>query len=464
MLQGLRSSRPRPAITVKTRDDLAAWVQESFGVRIPDKAVCPGHVAPFEAFCSAYFAEHPICIWHASRGFGGKTFLLATLTAAESAKAGANVSLLGGSGEQAERIHEYLGKLWAHPNAPRHLLVSDPTARRTRFTAGNYVRALTASQKSVRGLHPERLRFDEIDEADISIVNAALGQTMSRPGVPAQTVFSSTRQYSDGTMTEMLRRAATGGWPIYEWCWRETVEPHGWLPMADVERKRMEIPADMWEAEIENQEPHAGGRAIQPKAVDTMFDPGLGVAMGDNGEYLEFEKPVKGARYAHGADWAKTVNWTVITTIRYDVAPARVVAFERLGRMEWDKMTARLDARVKRYGGNAAHDHTGLGTVVASMFRVPVEDIDLVGRTRSQLFSDYVAAIEQGDVKSPRIEFAYREHKFCLHGDLASGHGRGHPPDSIVAGALAWHVVGNAPNLAAVPFGVGAGRSYWRDE
>ena len=45
MLQGLRSSRFVPSITVKTRDDLAAWVRESFGVRIRDKAVCPGHVA-----------------------------------------------------------------------------------------------------------------------------------------------------------------------------------------------------------------------------------------------------------------------------------------------------------------------------------------------------------------------------------------------------------------------------------
>jgi hypothetical protein len=388
--------------------------------------------------------------------------MLAALTAAESAKIGANVSLLGGSAEQAERVHEYLGHLWAHPGAPRELLLSEPTARRTRFTTGNYVRALAASQKSVRGLHPERLRFDEIDEANIGIVNAALGQTLARPGVPAQTVLSSTRQYSDGTMTEMMRRAATGGWPICTWCYRETCEPHGWLAAAEVERKRMEIPADMWEAEIENQEPHAGGRAIQPAAVDAMFDPALGMHLGDNGEYLEFEKPVAGARYAHGADWAKAQNWTVITTIRYDVSPARVVAWERLGRMAWPTMTARLDSRVNRYGGQAAHDYTGMGTVITDMFTVPVEDVTLVGKTRAELFSDYVAAIEQGDMVSPRIEFAYREHKFCLHGDLASGKSRGHPPDSIVAGALAWHVVGNAPNLSAVPFGVGGGRSYWR--
>ena len=28
-------------------------------------------------------------------------------------------------------------------------------------------------------------------------------------------------------MTAALRRAAEQGWPVYEWCWQETLEPHG---------------------------------------------------------------------------------------------------------------------------------------------------------------------------------------------------------------------------------------------
>ena len=37
---------------------------------------------------------------------------------------------------------------------------------------------LTASQKSVRGPHPPSLLLDEIDEMDLEIFDAALGQPM----------------------------------------------------------------------------------------------------------------------------------------------------------------------------------------------------------------------------------------------------------------------------------------------
>lgn len=41
------------------------------------------------------------------------------------------------------------------------------------------------------------------------------------------------------------------------------------------------------------------------------------------------EAPVQGAVYAHGADWAKKKNHTVVVTIRRDVKPMRVVAVKR---------------------------------------------------------------------------------------------------------------------------------------
>ena len=41
-----------------------------------------GHVAPAQAFCDALFARDSVVLWIASRGFGGKTSLLALLAAA----------------------------------------------------------------------------------------------------------------------------------------------------------------------------------------------------------------------------------------------------------------------------------------------------------------------------------------------------------------------------------------------
>ena len=107
---------------------------------------------------------------------------------------------------------------------------------------------------------------------ELRILEAAQGQPMDRNGVRAQTVMSSTHQYPDGTVTAMRRRAAEKGWPVYEWCYRETLKPHGWLTADQVERKRRELSRTMWAVEYELQEPSAEGRAIHPTAVERMFD------------------------------------------------------------------------------------------------------------------------------------------------------------------------------------------------
>jgi hypothetical protein len=60
---------------------------------------------------------------------------------------------------------------------PRQMLIND-SMYETRLTNGAKVRALLASQRSVRGPHPQRLRLDEIDEMDVGILDSAMGQPM----------------------------------------------------------------------------------------------------------------------------------------------------------------------------------------------------------------------------------------------------------------------------------------------
>jgi hypothetical protein len=57
--------------------------------------VCPGHSTPWRAFCDAYFARTPVQVWVASRGFGGKSFLLSLLGLVEALTLGADTNLLG---------------------------------------------------------------------------------------------------------------------------------------------------------------------------------------------------------------------------------------------------------------------------------------------------------------------------------------------------------------------------------
>ena len=425
-----------PRWQINTEDQLRDFIWQAFGIRIPDAACCPNHTTPWRAFSDAYFARHSVAVWEASRGFGGKSFMLALLGLTEAITLKADVNILGGSGEQSGRVHKYMNDFWNYESAPRDLLLSDPSKQQTRLTWGNTIQALMASSKSVRGPHPQKLRIDEADEVDITLIDAAFGQPMSRNGIPTQIVLSSTHQYPDGTMTEIKKRAADKGWGYYTWCYRENLEPHGWLSSAEVERKRQDVTTAMWQTEYELQEPSPESRAIVPDAVESTFRPELGQYRGAPGEYIEIEAPDANGRYATGGDWAKEKDWTVIPTLRIDCHPARLVAYLREGRMPWPQMVAKFDERVRRYPLAAAHDGTGLGNVVSDLLTVKAENIILVGRFRNDLISNYIKAVESGEIEAPRIDHIYKEHKFATRDDIYGG---GHLPDSICAMALAWH-------------------------
>jgi hypothetical protein len=299
---------------------------------------------------------------------------------------------------------------------------------------------------------------------DLAIFDAAMGQTMAMVDdsvivVPAQTVASSTHQYADGTMAEVLKQAAEKGWVVYEWCWRESsAPPTGWLLPSEIERKRGEVTAAMWTVEYDLQEPSPESRAIQPDKVAAMFKKKLGTFKGKPGEYIEIEGPkwycrrhpqrqhdrpgnckckrkLKKARYATGADWARKKDWTVILTFRTDVTPARLIAFERCHRLPWPVMVGKFEKQIERYDSSAEHDGTGLGDVVAGYLTKKANAFIMIGRARSDLLSDYISDIEDGAIEAPFIEVMESNHRLASVDDV---YGKGHLPDDIAAGALAW--------------------------
>lgn len=432
----------------KTDDELWEFIYTFWNIKLSRTAVCADHQAPFDAFADAFFGRHPVSVWKASRGFGGKSTMLGCLALTEGTM-GAEVTVLGGSAAQSLRIKEVVqNELFAHPLAPPNF-ITHMTKWDTELVTGGHIRALTASQRSVRGPHPQRLRLDEIDEMELEILEAAQGQPMMKHGIPTQTVMSSTHQYSDQTMTIILDRAKEKGWPIYTWCYRENlVSNDGWLPDEEVARKKIEISKVMWDIEYELQEPSMEGRAIDGVAVDSMFDPRLGLYEGGQREYIEVDPTdaniaVAGwdfsdARYATGVDWAKEKDWTVLWTfaVPYNESlPWVLVAYERMNKLPWPVMARKFDQRLTSYPGAGVHDATGIGNVVSDLIVNDVTDVVLTGQVRDGLWAEFVSAIEGGMFKAPRIKFAYDEFRFATVEDLW---GKGHTPDSFVAGALSW--------------------------
>ncbi len=294
------------------------------------------------------------------------------------------------------------------------------------------------------------------------------GRMGPQKGIETQTVMSSTHQYPDGTMTEMLRRAADKGWPIHEWCYRESMNPvDGWLDPQEVARKRNEIPAHMWETEYDLQEPSFDGRAFDTQVVEDAFDANIALVEGSSWEQdpVSISNPL----YVTGVDWAKEKDRTVIAT--FDARGDdqwQCVAWAAHQRAPWPYMVGQAEARLRQYPPTFAHDATGLGNVIADYFdpelvrkyKSSFRDVIMSsGRSRHDMFTEYVSAIEAGKIKYPRITLAYTEHKYCSLDDL---YGRGHPPDSVVAGAIAWSMRGKGRLIVAPPLGIERAASPWR--
>ena len=435
----------------QTDEELYWTVYALWGIKIPREPVCPNHSTPFAAFAEAYFARAPLTIWKASRGMGGKSRTLSYLVLTEAVLLGAEVNILGGSGAQSLNIHETMRDGWGEKTAPRQMIIND-SMYETRLTNGAKVRALLASQRSVRGPHPQRLRLDEIDEMDVDILDSAMGQPMPSKTVDSQVVMSSTHQYPDKTMSEMLKRAGMMGYPVHEWCWKETSNPvDGWLTKTHIDRTRQMITKRMWEVEYDLQEPSFGSRAMDTECVDKMFSgygddpqaPGQQVYKHhdiNKGEQYEFEAPdQRRGEYVTGADWAKEQDWTVIATFRVDCEPWRLVAYSRTRRMPYPVMIKLFNDRLSRFGGEAIHDGTGLGNVINDYIDQRAKSFIMTGRQRDDMLSEYVSAVERGALVAPKIETAYTAHKYASLEDL---YGRGkdtHLPDEICAFALAWH-------------------------
>ena len=434
--------------TPQTRTELYLLVQVLWNITIPSKRVCIDHSSPFDAFAEAYFAETPVSVWLASRGLGGKSRTLAYLTLTEAVVLGADATLLGGSMAQSQNVHEAMKDGWEAPLAPVQMIRSDLTNRLT-LTNGATVRPLTASQRTVRGPHPQRLRIDEADEMDQAIFDAAQGQAMASKGIQSHTAVSSTHQYPDGTFTEVLRRAAERDWPVHRWCWKESANDYdGWLTQEMVERKRTEVSSEMaGQVEFDLQEPSVSNRAFDTEAIERMFslpstETEYNRTVRMDLERYEFEPPRRDAEYVIAADWAKETDYTVISVFRTETRPMKLVWYYRARRRPYPVMIKEFNDQMQRYYARGIHDATGVGNAINDLLDSRATKFVMVGRERDDLLSEYVAAVERDLVRAPRIPSAYGAHKYCTVEDLYMHreYYSSHLPDEVCSMALAWHL------------------------
>jgi hypothetical protein len=459
----------------QTPDELYWYVRARYGLTIPRTQVCADHVAPFQAFSDAYFAVNTldpesdidfIALWHGSRGLSGKSVTLSVLGLTLAELLGSDVNLLGGSLAQSMNIHEHIGKALDHPNAPDYMVEEESNSKIV-FTNGAHIRPLTASQKTVRGPHPPRILLDEIDEMELPILDAALGQPMPQANYLGQevveySVMCSTWQNPQGTFTTVRRRAEEKGWPIYTWCYRESANPvDGWLSEETIRKKRDGTSDVMWETEYELNEPsadaHGFDRAWVEKTFSLPFEPIRKKESKDFEEYT-FADPVREGVYVAGADWGKEKDYTVIAVGRVDVVPHTLVYYMKVNRRPYPVMIGYFNKALNRYKAFGKHDSTGLGNVIDGYVDLRADGFTMTGEKRDAMLSQWVNAVEAGKWRVPKIKSAYLAHKFCSVGQLYSRKQEFHLPDEVCAMALMQAAAESLPPLVA-PVQVGHGEA-----
>src|SRR5689334_12869936 len=105
-------------LPIRTEGKLRDFVEQVFEIRIPDKQICDEHVAPWTAFCHAYFGRSSIMVWEGSRGMAGKSHLLAVLGLTMALTLKCDVNILGGSGEQSRNVQKYISGFLRKPTIP----------------------------------------------------------------------------------------------------------------------------------------------------------------------------------------------------------------------------------------------------------------------------------------------------------------------------------------------------------
>lgn len=431
-------------------DELHSLVKVLWGVNFPRQSVCHDHVAPFQVFADAFFARAPQILLHGSRGLSGKSFMSSCLGITEAVVLGCDVNILGGSYAQSTNVLEHMTNMWGSDNAPRYMMVSE---NKTEHLLNNRarIRPLTASSRTVRGPHPPRLLLDEIDEMDQKILEAAYGQPLPKENwlgvtIPPATLMVSTWQRPDGPMSTETKRMNEAGLPVVSYCYRENLlDNGGWLPPEVVEQKRLEIPKEMWRIEFELGEPSIGNRAIDTDAVERMFDTKPPVPLKHTSSHREYAllKPELNRDYVIAADWAKSIDWTVICVFDVTESPIRMAYFLKVQRMPYPTMVGMFNYLQKLYNAQGIHDATGLGAVVADLIDNPQEVTNFImsGRQRDDMLSDFVSAVENDQVRCANISELHSVVKYVSVEDLYSRGKEYHLPDEICAMGLAWHLV-----------------------
>jgi len=316
------------------------------------------------------------------------------------------------------------------------------------------------------------LRVDDnwnFNEADLRAELKAIGATIELKGADnedslrgvglAGVVMDESATMKKNVWPEIIRPMLmdTGGWALFigtpkglNWFYdlyqQAGAEP-GWkrwnfptavnkyIPEAEIEIARREMPARLFEQEIQAR--FLEGDAGVFRGIDMCL-------------YADLMPPALGRDYVIGVDLAKHQDWTVLTVI--DRRTRQVVDFERFNNVEWPIQKDRIQAKSLRYNKALCYvDSTGIGDPIVDdlqRMRVPVVPFKFNNTSKRQLIEHLSTAIEQRKILLPNVpELIHELRRYELevkpNGTVVYNAPDGEHDDCVISLALAaWGLKG----------------------
>ena len=156
------------------------------------------------------------------------------------------VVILGGSMKQAKICYNYIMEFIAELPYLNKELAKEPTQEEIIWKDGSYIMPLPASEKSIRGHHPDLLIIDEAAQVDDEILFAAM--PMTAPSPYARQIYSTTPGEGFSFIEERWEKQTQykyPAWKFFNW------NAESFLPKDQVELLREALPEDKYRSEIQ---------------------------------------------------------------------------------------------------------------------------------------------------------------------------------------------------------------------
>ncbi|MEM2047807.1 MAG: terminase large subunit, partial [Candidatus Jordarchaeales archaeon] len=187
------------------------------------------------------------------------------------------VIILAGSLDQAKICFTYIMDfISSTPFLQRHL-AKEPTQREILFKDGSWIKPLPASEKSIRGHHPDLLIIDEAAQVEDDIIYAALPMTATSPY--ARHIFSTTPSEGYSWIEhkwEHQTEYSYPTWKFFNWNAESFLKPE------EIEFLKKSMPANKYCSEIQGLPYKREGKVFRLEDLkecqedDIKFIPGAG--------------------------------------------------------------------------------------------------------------------------------------------------------------------------------------------